>query len=73
MARQHWMRAIFRERATPMRRHLLLAPGDPNLYFALGKIARAEKMPGRAIKYFDDAIRLRPQEPDRRAPKRASR
>jgi tetratricopeptide (TPR) repeat protein len=40
---------------------LLLAPGDPNLYFALGKVARAEKMPGRAIKYFDDAIRLDPK------------
>jgi len=40
---------------------LLLAPGDPAIYFALGKIARAEKMPGRAIKYFDDAIRLDPK------------
>ncbi len=40
---------------------LLLAPGDPSIYFALGKIARAEKMPGRAIKYFDDAIRLDPK------------
>jgi tetratricopeptide (TPR) repeat protein len=40
---------------------LLLAPGDPTIYFALGKIARAEKMPGRAIKYFDDALRLDPK------------
>jgi tetratricopeptide (TPR) repeat protein len=40
---------------------LLLAPGDPSIYFALGKVARAEKMPGRAIKYFDDAIRLDPK------------
>ncbi|MBO9575523.1 MAG: tetratricopeptide repeat protein [Sphingobium sp.] len=40
---------------------LLLAPGDPNLYFALGKVARAEKRPGRAIKYFDDVLRLQPE------------
>jgi tetratricopeptide (TPR) repeat protein len=40
---------------------LLLSPGDPSIYFALGKVARAEKMPGRAIKYFDDAIRLDPK------------
>ena len=39
---------------------LLLSPGDPSIYFALGKIARAEKMPGRAIKYFDDVRRLDP-------------
>jgi tetratricopeptide (TPR) repeat protein len=40
---------------------LLLSPGDASIYFALGKVARAEKMPGRAIKYFDDAIRLDPK------------
>jgi len=40
---------------------LLLAPGDPAIYFALGKVARAEKMPGRAIKYFDDTLRLDPK------------
>ena len=40
---------------------LLLAPGDPAVYFALGKVARAQKMPGRAIKYFDDAARLDPK------------
>ena len=40
---------------------LLLNPGDSSIYFALGKVARAEKMPGRAIKYFDDAIRLDPK------------
>jgi len=40
---------------------LLLSPGDARLYFALGKIARAEKLPGRAIKYFSDARRLDPQ------------
>lgn len=40
---------------------LLLSPGDPNIYFALGKIARAQKMPGRAIKYFDDVLRLDPK------------
>ena len=39
---------------------LLLSPGDASIYFALGKIARAEKLPGRAIKYFDDARRLDP-------------
>ncbi len=40
---------------------LLLSPGDSSIYFALGKVARAEKMPGRAIKYFDDALRLDPK------------
>ncbi len=40
---------------------LLLSPGDPKLYFALGKIARAEDRPGRAIKYFSDVQRLEPQ------------
>lgn len=40
---------------------LLLAPGDPDIYFALGKIARAQGMPGRAIKYFDDVRRLDPK------------
>lgn len=37
---------------------LLLAPGDPAIYFELGKIARAQKLPGKAIKYFDDVLRL---------------
>ncbi len=40
---------------------MLLSPGDPDIYFALGKIARGQKMPGRAIKYFDDALRLDPK------------
>lgn len=39
---------------------LLLSPGDPRIYFALGRIARAQKMPGRAIKYFADVRRLDP-------------
>ncbi len=39
---------------------LLLSPGDPTIYFALGKIARAQKMPGRAIKYFADVRRIDP-------------
>jgi tetratricopeptide (TPR) repeat protein len=40
---------------------LLLSPGDASLYFALGKIARAEKRPGAAIKFFADSRRLDPQ------------
>ena len=40
---------------------LLLSPGDPSIYFALGRIARAQQMPGRAIKYFDDVLRLDPK------------
>jgi Flp pilus assembly protein TadD len=40
---------------------LLLSPGDPNIYFALGQIARAQKLPGKAIKYFADVQRLDPK------------
>lgn len=39
---------------------LLLSPGDPAIYYALGRIARAQKLPGKAIKYFSDALRLDP-------------
>lgn len=40
---------------------LLLTPGDPAIYYALGKIARAQKLPGKALKYFNDALRLDPK------------
>jgi Flp pilus assembly protein TadD len=40
---------------------LLLSPGDANIYFALGKIARQQKLPGKAIKYFADTQRLDPK------------
>lgn len=38
----------------------LLAPQDPGVYLALGKIARAQKMPGKAIRYFTRAQDLDP-------------
>jgi tetratricopeptide (TPR) repeat protein len=40
---------------------LVLAPADPDIYFALGKIARAEKLPGKAIKYFNMVEKLDPK------------
>lgn len=40
---------------------MLLAPGDVGNYLAMAKIARAEKLPGLAIKYYADALRLDPQ------------
>lgn len=40
---------------------LLLTPGDPAIYYALGKIARAQKLPGKALKYFNDVLRLDPK------------
>jgi tetratricopeptide (TPR) repeat protein len=40
---------------------LLLDPGNPDIYFALGGIARAEKLPGKAIKYFDMVAKLDPK------------
>ena len=39
---------------------LLLAPQDPGIYLALGKIARIQKMPGKAIRYFNRAQELDP-------------
>lgn len=39
---------------------LLLAPADPQIYFALGRIARAEHMPGKAIRYFGRVLDLQP-------------
>lgn len=38
----------------------LLAPQDPGIYLALGKIARAQKMPGKAIRYYSRAQELDP-------------
>jgi tetratricopeptide (TPR) repeat protein len=40
---------------------LLLDPGKADIYFALGRIARAEKLPGKAIKYFDMVTKLDPR------------
>jgi tetratricopeptide (TPR) repeat protein len=40
---------------------LLLDPGNADIYFALGRIARAEKLPGKAIKYFDMVVKLQPK------------
>ncbi|WP_214625588.1 tetratricopeptide repeat protein [Sphingobium nicotianae] len=39
---------------------LLLAPQDPGIYMALGKIARLQKMPGKAIRYFGRALEIDP-------------
>lgn len=39
---------------------LLLDPGDAQTYFALGRIARAEHMPGKAIRYFGRVLDLEP-------------
>ncbi|MBB5985541.1 MULTISPECIES: tetratricopeptide repeat protein [Sphingobium] len=39
---------------------LLLAPQDPDIYLALGKIARAQKMPGKAIRYFNRVLDMDP-------------
>lgn len=39
---------------------LLLAPQDPGIYLALGKIARIQKVPGKAIRYFTRAQELDP-------------
>jgi cytochrome c-type biogenesis protein CcmH/NrfG len=39
---------------------LLLAPQDTGIYLALGRIARAQKVPGKAIRYFSRAQELDP-------------
>jgi len=43
---------------------LLLAPGEKSIYLALGKIARLQKMPGKAIRYYS---RVLDDEPDNQA------
>jgi len=43
---------------------LLLAPADKSIYLALGKIARLQKMPGKAIRYYS---RVLDEEPDNQA------
>lgn len=43
---------------------LLLAPADKAIYLALGKIARLQKMPGKAIRYYS---RVLDDEPDNQA------
>jgi len=40
---------------------MLLSPGDPANFIAMARIARAEKLPGLAIKYYADALRLDPR------------
>lgn len=39
---------------------LLLAPQDASIYLALGKIARSQKMPGKAIRYYSRVLDLDP-------------
>lgn len=39
---------------------LLLSPDDSQIYFALGRIARAEHMPGKAIRYFGRVLDMEP-------------
>jgi tetratricopeptide (TPR) repeat protein len=40
---------------------MLLSPGDPSNYIALASIARAQKLPGLAIRFYNEALRLDPQ------------
>lgn len=37
---------------------MLLSPQDPVIYLALGRIARAEKVPGKAIRYYNRVLQL---------------
>jgi tetratricopeptide (TPR) repeat protein len=37
---------------------LLLSPQDSSIYLALGKIARAQKLPGKAIRYYGRVLDL---------------
>ncbi len=39
---------------------LLLSPQDPEIYLALGKIARLEKVPGKAIRYYNRVLDIDP-------------
>lgn len=39
---------------------LLLAPSDISIYMELAKVARAEKLPGKAIRYYGRVIELEP-------------
>ena len=39
---------------------LLLAPRDSSIYMELAKIARAEKLPGKAIRYYGRVLELEP-------------
>ncbi len=43
---------------------LLLSPGNQSIYLALGKIARIQKMPGKAIRYY---TRVLDDDPDNQA------
>jgi cytochrome c-type biogenesis protein CcmH/NrfG len=40
---------------------MLLAPGNTDNYLALARIARAEKLPGLAIRFYNEVLRLDPQ------------
>ncbi|MCW2361587.1 MULTISPECIES: tetratricopeptide repeat protein [Sphingobium] len=39
---------------------LLLAPDQPGIFMSLAKIARAQKLPGKAIRYYGRALDLEP-------------
>lgn len=39
---------------------LLLAPNQPSIYLSLAKIARSQKLPGKAIRYYGRALELEP-------------
>jgi cytochrome c-type biogenesis protein CcmH/NrfG len=39
---------------------LLLSPNQPSIYVALAKIARSQKLPGKAIRYYGRALDLEP-------------
>lgn len=39
---------------------LLLSPRDHRIFFALAQVAQAQKLPGKAIRNYDDVLRLDP-------------
>ncbi|HTU10995.1 MAG TPA: hypothetical protein VMG08_08875 [Allosphingosinicella sp.] len=41
---------------------LAVDPGNRNAYIQLGRVAQAERLPGKAIGYYADALRLEPND-----------
>ena len=41
---------------------LAVDPGNRNAYIALGRVAQAQRLPGKAIGYYADALRLEPND-----------
>jgi cytochrome c-type biogenesis protein CcmH/NrfG len=41
---------------------LAVDPGNRSAYIALGRVAQAQRLPGKAVRYYADALRLEPND-----------